>query len=147
MPYFLATCAVASWLPPTSDVTSTSGMRLSASRCFCPNAPCPATQIFISFLRTHKWRHDHWARHCERSEGPTLPSSASGEGYVGAGLLCRSAPRNDDQPRIRSTFARAAARLSLPAVRLGFAADLRAPPRARLARIMWPTAVFDAGTV
>ena len=47
MPYFFATCAVESWLPPTSDVTSTSGMRLSASRCFCPNAPCPATQIFI----------------------------------------------------------------------------------------------------
>src|SRR5215475_11063931 len=50
MPYFLATCAVASWLPPTSDVSSTSGMRLSASRCFCPKAPCPATQIFITHL-------------------------------------------------------------------------------------------------
>src|SRR5580693_1868242 len=47
MPYFLATCAVESWLPPTSEVISTSGMRLSASRCFWPNAPCPATQIFI----------------------------------------------------------------------------------------------------
>src|ERR1700757_1731736 len=53
MPYFLATSAVASWLPPTSEVTSTSGMRLSASRCFCPNAPCPATQISISCLVEH----------------------------------------------------------------------------------------------
>src|SRR5580704_5825999 len=50
MPYFLATWAVESWLPPTSEVISTSGIRLSASRCFCPNAPCPATQIFIGFL-------------------------------------------------------------------------------------------------
>src|SRR5215470_7192860 len=47
MPYFLATSAVASWLPPTREVTSTPGMRLSASRCFCPKAPWPATQIFI----------------------------------------------------------------------------------------------------
>src|ERR1700721_2422750 len=48
MPYFLATWAVESWLPPTSEVISTSGIRLSASRCFCPNAPCPATQIFMA---------------------------------------------------------------------------------------------------
>ena len=26
-------------------------IRFSASRCFCPNAPCPATQIFISASR------------------------------------------------------------------------------------------------
>src|SRR5215204_2997647 len=50
MPYFLAIAAVESWLPPTSDVTSTPGMRLSASRCFWPKAPWPATQIFIDDL-------------------------------------------------------------------------------------------------
>src|SRR6516165_7067896 len=61
MQYFLAILAVASWLPPTKEVTSTSGMRLSASRCFCPNAPCPATQIFIAFLQSNR-------RHCERNE-------------------------------------------------------------------------------
>src|SRR4051812_44012235 len=48
MPYFLATAAVESWLPPTNDVTSTPWMRFSASRCFWPKAPWPATQIFIS---------------------------------------------------------------------------------------------------
>src|ERR1044071_6191783 len=47
MPYFLATAAVESWLPPTSEVTSTPGIRLSASRCFWPKAPWPATQIFM----------------------------------------------------------------------------------------------------
>src|ERR1700730_9448920 len=50
MPYFFATWAVESWLPPTSEVISTSGIRFNASRCFCPNAPCPATQIFIGDL-------------------------------------------------------------------------------------------------
>src|SRR5215467_4435383 len=34
MPYFLATSAVASGLPPISDTTSTSVMRFKASRCF-----------------------------------------------------------------------------------------------------------------
>ena len=29
-----STAAVASWLPPTSEVTWTSGIRFSASRCF-----------------------------------------------------------------------------------------------------------------
>src|ERR1700740_3479421 len=50
MPYFLATAAVESWLPPTREVTSTPWMRLSASRCFWPKAPWPATQIFIGVL-------------------------------------------------------------------------------------------------
>src|SRR4029079_4497064 len=52
MPYFLATAAVESWLPPTSEVTSTPGIRFNASRCFWPKAPCPATQIFITRLRS-----------------------------------------------------------------------------------------------
>src|SRR5579862_751260 len=69
MPYFLATWAVESWLPPTSEVISTSGTRLSASRCFCPNAPCPATQIFIFALSNLSClSHAPQRRHCERSE-------------------------------------------------------------------------------
>src|SRR4051812_28834507 len=48
-PYFLATCSVPAGLPPMSDTTSAPGMRLSASRCFWPKAPCPATQILIAF--------------------------------------------------------------------------------------------------
>src|SRR5580693_9953335 len=69
MPYFFATWAVESWLPPTSEVTSTSGMRLRASRCFCPNAPCPATQIFIFDLSNLSClSHAPYRHHCERSE-------------------------------------------------------------------------------
>src|SRR5215472_12450566 len=125
MPYFLAIWAVASWLPPTSEVTSTSGMRLSASRCFCPNAPCPATQTFISFLRTHRVYLDL-----------VIASAAKQSRYSDSGLLRRFAPRNDDQPRMRSTFARAAARLSLAGERFDLTADLRPLPRARFAKIM-----------
>ena len=85
---FLGDLAVESWLPPTSDVTSTSGMRLSASRCFWPNAPCPATQIFIRFLSKQFRCHASDQRHCERSE-------AIQSGNAKAGLLRRFAPRND----------------------------------------------------
>src|SRR6185312_9480067 len=60
MPYFLATAAVESWLPPTSEVTSTPGMRFSASRCFWPKAPWPATQIFIDDLYLEVTRWTFW---------------------------------------------------------------------------------------
>src|SRR5688572_30536617 len=43
-----ATSRVESGLPPARDTTSMPGMFCSASRCFTPNAPCPATQIFMS---------------------------------------------------------------------------------------------------
>src|SRR5262249_19238273 len=77
-------------------------------------------------------------RHCERGGAIQIQR-----------LWIASSPRSSqcDQQLIRSVLTRAAARLSLLPVRFGLAADLCAPPRPRLARIMCPTAVFDAGTV
>src|SRR6478735_4611830 len=58
MAYFLATCSVPAGSPPINDTTSTPEMRFSASRCFCPKAPCPATQIFILLLVVERAAHD-----------------------------------------------------------------------------------------
>src|SRR5215218_1798114 len=48
MPYFFATSAVESALPPASVAISTPGMLRMASMCLMPNAPCPATQTFMA---------------------------------------------------------------------------------------------------
>src|SRR5262245_51127571 len=47
MPYRSATSCVLGSSRPTSETTSTSSMRRSASRCLMPNAPAPASAIFI----------------------------------------------------------------------------------------------------
>src|SRR5262245_60481600 len=47
MPYFFATSAVESALPQASVAISMPGMLRMASMCLMPNAPCPATQIFM----------------------------------------------------------------------------------------------------
>src|SRR5581483_672619 len=48
MPNFFATSSVCCWFPPVKDTTCTSSIFCSASRCFTPKAPCPATTIFTS---------------------------------------------------------------------------------------------------
>ena len=45
-----ATSFVASGLPPASVTTSMPGMLRIASMCLMPNAPCPATQIFMTLF-------------------------------------------------------------------------------------------------
>src|SRR5688500_14537756 len=95
MPYFLATAAVESWLPPTSEVTSTPGMRLSASRCFWPNAPWPATQIFMGFLLIlGKAFGDFIRRHSGARAQRANPESITTTGSMDSGSRLRRV-RND----------------------------------------------------
>src|SRR5580658_8532276 len=49
MPNFRATSSVPDGFPPASDTTSTPSIFAIASRCLMPNAPCPATQIFMVY--------------------------------------------------------------------------------------------------
>src|ERR1700693_3274539 len=57
IPNFLATSSVPAGLPPASVTTSIPSIFAIASRCFTPNAPCPATQIFMLSEFGHETRH------------------------------------------------------------------------------------------
>ena len=56
IPYFFATAAVDSGLPPTRLATSTSGMFCRPSRCFRPNAPWPTITIFMGIASCSIYR-------------------------------------------------------------------------------------------
>src|ERR1700719_4243938 len=57
IPNFLAPSSVPAGLPPASLTTSIPSIFAIASRCFTPNAPCPATQIFMLSEFGHETRH------------------------------------------------------------------------------------------
>src|ERR1700693_5465328 len=57
IPNFLATSSVLAGLPPASVTTSIPSIFSIASRCFSPNAPCPATPIFMLSELGHEARH------------------------------------------------------------------------------------------